>query len=105
MDDNKGWQVAWARFTAFQKAPPSWWDTQTVQDFHDVLAALEEASPGDALTAFRIPQQRMAPQQTSLNSMTGEATYTDERFCDDDFAKRQVEGVAAYFVGRNPMKR
>jgi hypothetical protein len=105
MDDNRPWHVAWARFTAFQKAPPSWWDTQTVQDFHEVLTALEAASPGDDLTAFRIPKSRMAAHQTSYNVMTGEETYTEEHYCDDDFAKRQVEGVAAYFAGRNPIKR
>jgi hypothetical protein len=104
MNDKK-WHVAWARFIAFQKAPPSWWDAPTVQDFHDVLTALEEASPGDDLSAFRISQNRMAPEQTSFNAMSGEATYTDELFCEDGYAKRQVEGVAAYFENRNPLKR
>ena len=98
MDENRAWHVAWARFTAFQKAPPSWWDTQTVQDFHDVLAALEAASPGDDLSAFRISPSRMAPQIMSGSSMAGDATYTDESFCEDDYAKRQVEGVAAYLL-------
>jgi hypothetical protein len=105
MDDNRAWQVAWARFIAFEKAPPDYWDTQTVQDFHDVLAALEAASPGDDLSAFRISPSRMAPHIVSGSSMTGDDVYTDESYCEDDYAKRQVEGVAGYFAGRIPLKR
>ncbi len=104
MEDQKKWHIAWASFTAFQKTPPSWWDTQTVADFHQVLAALESAS-GDDLAAFRIPQSRMKPQQTSWNLMSGQATYTDELYCDPEYANRQVEGVAAYFADSNPFKK
>jgi len=104
MEDQKKWHVAWARFSGFQTAPPSGWDAQTVEDFHEVLTALEAAS-GDDLTAFRIPQSRMKPQETSWNTMTGQATYTDELYCDPQYARRQVEGVAAYFADSNPLKK
>jgi hypothetical protein len=68
-----------------------------------VLASLEAAS-GDDLTACRIPQSMMKPQQTSWNAMSGQATYTDELYCDFEFAKRQVEGIAVYFANSGPLK-
>jgi hypothetical protein len=111
MDDRRQWHIAWARFTAFKNAPPGKWHLQAVEEFHGILSALETASPGDDLTAFRIPKEIMKPVITSLRRGSysgrypGQVTYSDQVYCDPEFAKRQVEGVAAYFEARNPLKR
>lgn len=110
MDDRQQWHVAWARFTAFKTSPPSRWHARAVEEFHAILSALEAASAGDDLTAFRIPKDRMKPRVNSRRPATfrtpGHVDYSNELYCDDpEYAKRQLKGVADYFDSRNPQKR
>jgi hypothetical protein len=111
MDDNRAWYVAWARFTAFRNSPPSSWHPRALEEFHGILSALEAASPDDNLAAFRIPKELMKPVITSVRRASfsgrhpGQVTYSDEVYCDPEYAKRQVEGVATYYEIRNPLNR
>jgi hypothetical protein len=109
MDNNRPWHVAWARFTAFRNSPPSSWHPRAVEEFHGILSALEAASRGDNLADFRIPTDMMKPVITGIRRPSfrapGHVSYSDEVYCDPDYAKRQVEGVAAYYEIRNPLKR
>ena len=110
MDERQKWHVAWARFTAFRNSMPSRWHPQAVEEFHGILSALEAASSdNDDLTDFRIPKEMMKPIPVSIIRATmrtpGQVTYSKEVYCDREYAQRQVEGVAAYFEARNPLKR
>lgn len=109
MDDRQQWHVAWARFMALRNSPPSRWHARAVADFHAILSALEAASPDDDLTAFRIPTDMMKPVITGMRRASfrapGHVSYSNEVYCDPEYAKRQVEGVAIYFDSRNPLKR
>jgi hypothetical protein len=109
MDERQQWHIAWARFTAFRNSPPSRWHPRAIEEFHGILSALEAASPGDNLADFRIPTDMMKPVITGIRRASfrapGHVTYSDEVYCEPEYARRQVEGVAAYYEIRNPLKR
>jgi hypothetical protein len=95
MDDLQKWHVAWARFDALRKAPPFSWDEDAVQQYHEIVTSLEEASPSDDLSSFRVPNSEL--QLKVISSRFGIHTFSAKRYCNNQYMLRQIEGIAIYF--------
>ena len=107
MGDAHSSNVAWVRFVAFRNNQPSWWDEQEVSRFHEIVAALEHAYGVD-LSAFRIPDSEMKQQIVGVQRaprsgrFPGRVQMSQRRYCDEQFAKRQLEGIWLYFENLQP---
>ena len=103
MDDNRKLSLALARFNAFCKHIPEDLDDSAVAQFHEIVSALEEVS-GEDLSPFRIPDSEMKRRVISVAPLrarsgrrpSGGMTMSEERYCDDQFMRRQLEGIASY---------
>jgi hypothetical protein len=111
MHDLKSWHLAWARFSfsALTAHPPRSWDASAVGQYHEIVSALEEASSGDDLSLFRIPQSEMKPrllsvQRIARSGIPGRVNYSKVLYCDEQYARRQMEGIAAYFQSRSSLR-
>jgi hypothetical protein len=109
MNDEQKQNTAWAKFLAFKANPPAIWDERTVSEHHQMIADLEEAFPGHDLSAFRIPDSRLERQVVgarraprSGRPMRGLVQWSSERYCDVDYALRQIDGIVRYFENLNP---
>jgi hypothetical protein len=107
MGDAHSSNVAWVRFVAFRNDQPSWWDEQEVSRFHEIVTALEGAYGLD-LSAFHIPDSEMKHQIVGVQRAprsgrhAGRKQMSEKRYCDDRFARRQVEGIWLYFQSLQP---
>jgi hypothetical protein len=105
MDTNRRWLVAWSRFEAFRKNPPTWWDERAVSEFHQIVHGLEEAS-GEDLSSFRVPEGEMKHEIVALLRPThrraGRKIVSKSRYVDEQFMHRQIEGIASYFRNLQP---
>ena len=81
MDDPQRQSSAWARFMELRNNLPRIWDTTAVSNFHEVLAALQEAF-GEDLSAFRIPGAT--------------PPLSNSAYCSEQVALQQLEGVHSY---------
>ena len=70
--------------------------TQFVDEFHQILDSLEEAS-GTDLRNFRIPASEIRPVITGSNYVTRETYYSDKPYCDYNFFVMKVDGVLTMF--------
>jgi hypothetical protein len=102
MGDTHNPNVAWVRFVAFRNDQPHWWHEREVSQFHEVVAPLEDAYGVD-LSAFRIPDSEMKPQIVGVQRaprsgrFPGRVQMSQKPYCDEQFARRQVEGIWLYF--------
>jgi hypothetical protein len=100
MDENRRWLMAWSRFEAIRKNPPTRWDEGAVSEFHHIVDSLEEAS-GEDLSSFRVPESELKHEIIALQRPTGRRPgrkiMSEKRYVDEQFMHRQIEGVASYF--------
>jgi hypothetical protein len=109
MDDAQKWSLALARFNAFRSHPPNRLDEGAVAQFHEIVTALEEAS-GEDLSSFRIPDSEMKQRVISVSPLrarpgrppSGGRRMSQERYCDDQYMQRQIEGIASYLQSPKP---
>ncbi len=109
MDDARKSSLAVARFVAFRNHIPSRLDDDAVAQFHQIVTALEEAS-GEDLSSFRIPDTEMKQHVSSRSPVrawpgrppSGGVKMSKKRYCDDNFMRRQIEGMASYFQNLQP---
>ena len=107
MTDSHDANVAWARFLALRNDPPRSWNEREVSRFHEVVTTLEKAFAVD-LSAFRIPDSELkqiivAVQRAPRSGrFPGQKQMSDQRYCDDGFARRQIEGLMLYFQSPQP---
>jgi hypothetical protein len=105
MDDARKWTLAWSRFEAFRNHPPNWWDEEAVSQFHQIVTALEEAS-GEDLSSFRVPDSEMKQKIIAVSPATrrrpGSKTMSEKRYCDEQYMRRQIEGIASYVHSLQP---
>jgi hypothetical protein len=110
MGDAHSLNVAWVRFVAFRTDQPRSWDEREVSRFHEIVSGLEHAYNVD-LSAFRIPDSEMKQQfvgaQRAPRSgrFPGRVQMSKKQYCDEQFARRQVEGIWLYFEGLQPTHR
>jgi len=78
-----------------------------VSDFHKIVDALEEAFGAD-LSVFRIPDAQMKPLVVAARPasrsgrLPGYVQRSKEKYCDEQFALRQIDGIVVYFENLQP---
>lgn len=99
MREENQWELARARFDALRRNKPSWIKRPEVDEYHLILRVLEAASGVD-LSAFRIPDSELKPRVSGISLATrrrpGATRYSDERYCDDGFFSRRIDGLWNY---------
>jgi hypothetical protein len=109
MDDIRKRNLALARFNGFRNNLPDYLDDDTVAQFHEIISALEEAS-GEDLSSFRIPDTEMERRVISTGPLRarpgrppiGGRRMSEKRYCDEQFMRRQIEGIASYLESLQP---
>lgn len=66
-----------------------------VAEFHSVLTNLEKI--GINLSEFRIPDSEIKPRVASLNYLTGETRYTEEKYVDKSYLLFKIDAILSYF--------
>jgi hypothetical protein len=100
------WDVLIARLNALRKNLPNSVSEAVVVEYNSLVHDLQVSSRDEGLVAFRIPENRLEHLITGSTRPTarrpsGSVSYSDERYCDDDYFKRQVEGLWGYLAERN----
>src|SRR5437660_5219186 len=99
MRDRQKWKLAMSRFNGYYANIPSWLKTEQIEDYHDIVSALEEAS-GEDLSHFKIPADKIRPKIRSVQPGTrrhpGSAQYSREGYCDSTFFQGQIDGLKNY---------
>jgi hypothetical protein len=100
IQDLKKWNQGVALLSALMQNIPSSADEDAVDQFHSILALLEEASAED-LSLFRISPQRLGPRVTSFRpggygGGSGSVTYSKKRYCENSYFRFQVHGLSNY---------
>lgn len=87
------------------------WSETDVSDYHDIVADLEGAF-GHDLSPFRIPDSKLEPRVVAARRRPstgypahGYKQLSAEKFCETEFALRQLEGIRLYFENINPLPR
>lgn len=98
MIDPKKWNLAVARFDAFRLNIPTHFNEETVLHYHGILDDLAAAS-GEDLSTFKISADKLRHKVASVRRSStrhGSVTYTQDRYCDSDHFKAQVQGLTRY---------
>jgi hypothetical protein len=66
-----------------------------VHEFHKVLDKLEGI--GIDVSDFRVPHTEVTPKITSLNVITGEKDWSDERYVDKPYLLTKIDAILGYF--------
>jgi hypothetical protein len=98
--DDKKWNIGLARLAGFMQHLSSSIDKEGVDQFHSIVATLEEAS-GESLSDFKIPAETLAHRVTSVRpggygGGQGSVTYSQKKFCDSSYFRAQVHGLSNY---------
>lgn len=98
--DTKKWNQGIARLSGFMQHIPSSISEECVEQYHQIVSMLEEASEED-LSTFRIPAARLAQRITRVvpgghYGGPGEKNYSREKYCDYFYFTSQVHGLANY---------
>lgn len=108
MNNDRKWQLAWAKFDAFKENLPSWIGESDVAEFHSILDLLQESS-GEDTSPFRIPVDAINPRITSKRfggrRHPSRTTYSNKKYCDDDVMRRKIAEVENYFRNIQPPPR
>jgi hypothetical protein len=65
-----------------------------VREFHTVLTKLEGI--GIDVSEFRISASEVTPLVTSINTLTGETTYSKEKYVHKSFILTKLDAILAY---------
>src|ERR1700690_2056950 len=99
------WDVLIARLNALRKNLPPDATESIVAEYNALAHDLQVLSRDEGLVAFRISDGQLERRITSARRGTarhpGSATYSKERYCDDDYFKRQVEGLWGYLAEKS----
>jgi hypothetical protein len=98
------WDVLIARLNALRKNLPPDATERIVAEYNSLVHDLQVVSRDEGLVAFRIPdnqlERRIIGARRGTARHPGSVTYSKERYCDDDYFKRQVEGLWSYLMER-----
>jgi hypothetical protein len=102
MNNEKQWASAWARFQAYRKNLPSFFDEEKIKDYHSLVQDLAVAS-GEFLNDFRIPPDKIKPKVISVRPRpyggdSGDVQYSSTKYCDTEFARQQIEALSSYLT-------
>ena len=98
--------LAWSRFASLRSDPPRSWDENAVSQFHQIVTDLEGAYAVD-LSSFRVPDAELkntivGASRVGYTGRRRPAQMSDGRYCDEQVARRQLEGIAVYFQNLQP---
>jgi hypothetical protein len=102
MSGEQKWKLAWSKLDALRSNPPSEIDDGIVQEYHEALGMLREAS-GEDVGPFEIPAVKLerkiiAVQRIGRSGRGGGTQYhPTKKVCDRNFFTRQLETLYAYF--------
>ena len=86
-----------ARLKSLRKnLPPEDVGESVIKDFNGMVRELEEELPDPEVSHFLVPDSDM--KRHFIFGTERGAVYTDERFCDPQVFKRQVEGLWEYLA-------
>ena len=99
MHDQKKFALARVRLDALRTNIPTWIDEQRVGEYHSIVDALQTSS-GEDLATFRIPESEIKPKVASRRKGTRRVpprtVYTEKKYCDDGYFRRQVQSLWQY---------
>jgi hypothetical protein len=100
MNDTRQFAIFSARLDALRKHIPSFIDEPKVRDYHSIVDGLQTAS-GEDLQHFRIPESEVKPKVISVtrgsySGGSGRISYSDKKYCDQTYFRRQVEALWQY---------
>lgn len=94
------WNLGVSKLSGFMKFVREPFDQEKVQQYHDIVALLEESS-GEDLSEFKILPDKLKPQIISVQSASfsgrpGRIQYSDNKECDPGFFRSHIDGLASY---------
>jgi hypothetical protein len=106
MGDANKQSLARAGFGAFRSHLPHSWDESAVSQFHESVAALEEAYAVD-LSSFKIQDADMKRITVGVSRIGHSGRrravqMSNKRYCDEPLALRRVDGIVFYFQNLQP---
>lgn len=94
--------ILMARLNALRKNLPPDATESVVAEYNTLVHDLQIVSRDEGLVAFRIPDSQLNKRIIGARRGTarhpGSVTYSSARYCDDDYFKRQVEGLWSYLM-------
>jgi hypothetical protein len=101
--------LVWATFEAFRSHLPKSWDQNEISRFHKMIIDLEEAYSVD-LSTFRIEDAEMKPRflggaRMGYSSRVASAAQYSDKKCDEQVARRKVDGIVFYLQNLQPATR
>ena len=103
------WNVNIVRLEALRKNVPGLIGEDIVRDYNAIVLALQAASHDENMVHFRIPDAELKPRVVSIRMggrrSPGRTNYSKERYCDNVFCKRQLEGLWVYIEKTDPQKK
>lgn len=106
MVDEKPWRIALAKFEAFRENAPTYFREETVEQYNEIVAALEAAS-GESFDEFKIAADKVKPKITSARpggygGGRGSVTYSKDKYCDPAYFNSQSDGLWGYLESFQP---
>jgi hypothetical protein len=100
MLDEKKWNRGVSMLRGLEQNLPSSIDEGRVNDYHGIVAILEEAS-GEDLSHFKISPERIKPRVVSVTPGSryggpGRVQYSDKIYCNSEYFRSQLAGLVAY---------
>jgi hypothetical protein len=98
--DTKKWNIAVSMLSGFMQHVPTSISEECVQQYHQILSQLEDAS-GEDLSAFKIPEGKLQKEVTGFRpggyrGGRGSVSYSKLRFCNYSYFSSQLHGVANF---------
>ena len=98
--DQKRWDQGNAMLDGFARNVPTPVSEKAVQQYHDIVGILEEAS-GEDLSAFAIPPEKLEPRllgsrRGSFRGGRGSSIYSKEKSCEEDFFLSKLQALVRY---------
>jgi hypothetical protein len=90
--------LALSRFEGVYKNQPNWWGENEVQQYHEVVTAVEEAY-GDDLSSFRVPETMMEYAIVAI-SPGRSVQRSNRRTCEPKYMRQKLDGLASYLKKR-----
>ena len=87
---------AYARLKALKSNLPTSVNEVFVNEFHQILGLLEKLSGAD-LGSFRVPGSQIRPRLVSANYLTGEETFSGDKYVQHSFLMMKIDGVLNMF--------
>ena|ERR1700733_275077 len=86
-----------ARLNALRNNLPNYTKESVVREFNSMVEQLEEELQDPEIASFRISESDIKPRIVSF-VLGGRVNYSEDKYCDNQLFKRQIEGLWEYLV-------